>query len=249
MLTVDLNCDMGEGCPNDAELMRYVSSANIACGYHAGDAETMRRTVELAVAGSVAIGAHPGYRDRDNFGRTSISLPPDEVIDLVTAQIESLNEICVRQGARLHHVKPHGALYNQAAKDKDLAAAIAEAVESFDRNLILYGLSGSYMISEAESAGLRTASEVFADRTYRPDGTLTPRSEPNALITDVRQCVEQVIQMVGSRTVRATGGDTIELKADTICLHGDGEHAVEFARAIRGALSDADVGILSPPIS
>lgn len=249
MLTVDLNCDMGEGCPNDAELMRYVSSANIACGYHAGDAETMRRTVELAVAGSVAIGAHPGYRDRDNFGRTSISLPPDEVIDLVTAQIESLNEICVRQGARLHHVKPHGALYNQAAKDKDLAAAIAEAVESFDRNLILYGLSGSYMISEAESAGLRTASEVFADRTYRPDGTLTPRSEPNALITDVRQCVEQVIQMVGSRTVRATGGDTIELKADTICLHGDGEHAVEFARAIREALSDADVGILSPPIS
>ena len=249
MLTVDLNCDMGEGCPNDAELMKYISSANIACGYHAGDAETMRRTVDLALAARVAIGAHPGYRDRDNFGRTNISLPPDEVIDLVTAQIESLNEICVRQGASLHHVKPHGALYNQAAKNRDLAAAIAEAVASFDRNLILYGLSGSFLISEGGSAGLTTASEVFADRTYRPDGTLTPRTEPNALITNVRQCVEQVIQMVGSRTVTATDGRTIGLKADTICLHGDGEHAVEFARTIREALSDADVGILSPLIS
>lgn len=249
MLTVDLNCDMGEGCPNDAELMRYVSSANIACGYHAGDAGTMQQTVDLALAARVTIGAHPGYRDRGNFGRTSILLPPNEVVDLVTAQIESLNEICVRKGARLHHVKPHGALYNQAAKDRDLAAAIAEAVASFDSSLVLYGLSGSSMISEAESAGLATASEVFADRTYRPDGTLTPRSEPNALIIDVRQCVEQVLQMVESRTVTATDGSTIGIKADTICLHGDGEHAVEFARTIRSALSDADVGILSPLIS
>jgi 5-oxoprolinase (ATP-hydrolysing) subunit A len=245
MLTVDLNCDMGEGCPNDAELMRYVSSANIACGYHAGDAETMRRTVDLALAGGVAIGVHPGYSDRENFGRTSISLPPEEVIGLVAEQIRDLNEICVQRGARLHHVKPHGALYNQAAKDKDLATAIAEVVASFDSKLILYGLSGSFLISEAESAGLITASEVFADRTYRPDGTLTPRSEPNALITDVRQCIEQVLQMVKSQTVAATDGSTVGIKADTICVHGDGEHAVDFARAIREALSDADVGISS----
>lgn len=246
MRTVDLNCDMGEGCPNDAELMRYVSSANIACGYHAGDAETMRRTVELALAGNVAIGAHPGYRDRENFGRTNISLRPEEVIDLVTDQIRSLNDICGQLGAKLHHVKPHGALYNQAAKDKDLAAAIAEAVASFDNDLILCGLSGSYLISEAESAGLITASEVFADRTYRPDGTLTPRTEPNALITDVRRCVDQVVQMVKTQTVTAANGSTIGIKADTVCVHGDGEHAVEFARAIREALSDAGVGILSP---
>ena len=236
MRTVDLNSDMGEGCPNDAELMRYVSSANIACGYHAGDADTMRRTIDLALADRVAIGAHPGYRDRENFGRTTMSLPPEEVIDLVAEQIRSLEEICLQRGAKLHHVKPHGALYNQAAKDKDLAAAIAEAVTSFDSNLILYGLSGSYLISEAESAGLNTASEVFADRTYRPDGTLTPRSEPNALITNARQCVEQVIQMVESRTVTATDGSVIGIKADTICVHGDGENAVEFARAIRQAL-------------
>ena len=236
MRTVDLNSDMGEGCPNDAELMRYVSSANIACGYHAGDADTMRRTIDLALADRVAIGAHPGYRDRENFGRTTMSLPPEEVIDLVAEQIRSLEEICLQRGAKLHHVKPHGALYNQAAKDKDLAAAIAEAVTSFDSNLILYGLSGSYLISEAESAGLNTASEVFADRTYRPDGTLTPRSEPNALITNARQCVEQVVQMVESRTVTATDGSVIGIKADTICVHGDGENAVEFARAIRQAL-------------
>lgn len=249
MRTVDLNCDMGEGCPNDAELMRYVSSANIACGYHAGDAETMTTTVELALANKVAIGAHPGYRDRENFGRTSISLAPEEVIELVTEQIRSLDEICMRLGARLHHVKPHGALYNQAAKDKDLAAAIAKAVAGFDSDLVLCGLSGSYLISEADAAGLTTASEVFADRTYRPDGSLTPRSEPNALITDVRRCVDQVLQMVETQTVTATDGTKIGIKADTVCVHGDGEHAVEFARAIRGALSDAGVGISSPPDS
>jgi UPF0271 protein len=249
MHTVDLNCDLGEGCPNDAELMRYISSANIACGFHAGDAATMRRTAELAVANSVAVGAHPGYRDRENFGRTQMALSREEVVELVREQITAMREICDEFGAALHHVKPHGALYNQAAKDRELAAAIAEAVASLDDGLVLYGLSGSFLISEADAAGLRTASEVFADRTYQPDGTLTPRTESNALIADVSQSIEQVLRMIESGTVVATTGETVPIVADTVCLHGDGEHAIEFARAIREALSGAGIGISSPVIS
>src|SRR6186713_1652481 len=164
MRSVDLNCDMGEGCGNDAELMSFISSANIACGFHAGDIETMRRTAELAVANEVAIGAHPGYLDRENFGRTAMSLPSKEVFEIVREQVLSMSAICAEFQVSLHHVKPHGALYNQAAKDRELAATIAEAVASLDPKLILYGLSGSMLIGEAESAGLRTASEVFADR-------------------------------------------------------------------------------------
>jgi UPF0271 protein len=236
MPTVDLNCDMGEGCGNDAELMKYITSTNIACGYHAGDKETMKTTVELALPNNVAIGAHPGYMDRENFGRTSMSLSPAEVADLVTDQIAALDEICSQAGARLHHVKPHGALYNQAARDRELAAAIAEAVLKFNPDLILYGLSGSLSIIEAEAAGLGAASEVFADRTYRADGTLTPRSEPNALIDDVGKAVTQVSRMVNEGTVTATTGETIPIRAETICIHGDGQHALEFARAIHMAL-------------
>src|SRR5688500_3461846 len=194
MLTVDLNCDLGEGCENDAELMRYISSANVACGFHAGDEATMRKTVELAIENNVAVGAHPGYRDKENFGRQPMPISGREVFDIVVEQIELLNEICVSLGTSLHHVKPHGALYNQAARDQELAAAIAEAVIRADKNLILYGLSGSYLISEAASAGLRTASEVFADRTYQSDGSLTPRTEPNALIADAKDSVQQVLQ-------------------------------------------------------
>lgn len=237
MLAVDINCDLGEGCGNDAELMKYITSANIACGYHAGDLDTMRRTVELAIANDVRIGAHPSYPDRENFGRTPMSLPPDEVRQIVTDQLAALEPICVELGGQLHHVKPHGALYNQAAKDRELAAAIADAVASFDRRLVLYGLSGSFLISEAESAGLRTASEVFADRTYRGDGTLTPRTEPNALIGDTRTAVGQVLQMIREQNVTAVSGETVPIRAETICIHGDGEHAVEFARAINQALS------------
>ena len=236
--TIDINCDLGEGCGNDAELMPLISSANIACGFHAGDEDTMRRTVELAISNGVAIGAHPGYPDRENFGRTEMSLSETEVFEIVAEQIHTLKRICETQGAALHHVKPHGALYNQAAKNAELSAAIARAVAETDVDLILYGLSGSYLISEAENIGLRTASEVFADRTYQNDGTLTPRSQSDALITDNDTSVAQVLQMIEQQSVTSTSGEPVPLRAETICIHGDGEHAVSFASRIRTALLD-----------
>lgn len=241
--SIDINCDLGEGCPNDAELMRYISSANIACGFHAGDAEIMRRTVDLAVENNVAIGAHPSFPDRENFGRTSMTLPLSQVTEMVTEQISALNDICVEQGAALRHVKPHGALYNMAAKDGPLAHAVAKAAASFDRGLLFVGPPNSFLLAEAESLGLRTASEVFADRTYQPDGSLTPRSRANALITDLRDCLAQVTRMVREQTVVAVDGSVVPIRADTICIHGDGDHAVEFAQAIKMALVNGGVTI------
>jgi UPF0271 protein len=246
MLTVDLNCDMGEGYPNDAELMDHVSSVNIACGFHAGDPGTMRKTVELALAKNVAIGAHPGYRDLEGFGRRSMSLTAKEVFTLIFDQVTALGEICARSGGRLHHVKPHGALYNQAATDRELAAAIAAAIGEFDNDAILYGLSGSRLIYEAEVAGLRTASEVFADRTYQKDGSLTPRSESNALIEDSDVAVNQVLQMIETESVTSVTGESVPIRADTICIHGDGPHAHEFAVKLRRRLEDRDVKIQAP---
>jgi len=243
MQTIDLNCDMGEGCGNDAELMKFISSTNIACGFHAGDRATMNETVKLAMTHNVAIGAHPGYRDLENFGRTAMSLRPNEIFAIVVEQIEELRHICEMHGAALHHVKPHGALYNQAAKNREIAAAITEAVVSIDRELILYGLSGSVLLSEAQAAGLRTASEVFADRTYQTDGSLTPRTEFGALITDRGKAVAQALQMIRSGTVTATTGELVAINADTICIHGDGEHAVEFAQALRRAFEDLAITI------
>ena len=242
-MLIDMNCDMGEGCGNDAELMRYIYSANIACGFHAGDLDTMRRTVELALTHGVAIGAHPGYRDRENFGRTSASLSRAEVIDIISEQIAALKNVCDDLGAKLHHVKPHGALYNQAAKDQALAAAVADAVRGASPDLILYGLSGSFLISEAKACGLRAASEVFADRTYQTDGTLTPRTEPDALIKDSKDAVAQALQMIQKQTVTATTGEAISIRADTLCIHGDGEHAVAFAKEIRTAFEECGIAI------
>ncbi len=229
---IDINCDMGEGCGNDAELMNCVSSINIACGFHAGNATIMRKTVELAVNKGVKIGSHPSFSDLANFGRSEMDVSAQEVFDIVLYQISALKGICEAFGAKLSHVKPHGALYNQAAKDKNLAEAIAKAVKKLDANLILYGLSGSCLISEAEKIGLQTKSEVFADRTYRTDGSLTPRNMPNALIRNVEEAIKQVLQMLETQTVTATTGEIVNLKAETICIHGDGENAVEFAKAI-----------------
>jgi UPF0271 protein len=243
--TIDINCDLGEGCANDEQLMRLISSANIACGYHAGDEETMRRTVELAIENGVAIGAHPSYPDRENFGRTEMSLTADDLFDIISEQIYALARICDAAGAKLHHVKPHGALYNQAAKDRQLATAIAVAVNNVSTELTLYGLSGSYLISEAGAIGLATASEVFADRTYQNDGTLTPRSQSDALITDDEVSVAQVLQMIERQSVTSTTGETVPLKAETICIHGDGEHAVAFASKIRAALFEKGVEVLA----
>lgn len=251
MPTVDLNCDMGESfgawqMGNDAELMDYVSSINIACGFHAGDATTMRETVELAIEKGVAIGAHPSYPDLQGFGRRAMSLSPREVFDIVLYQISALKGICESSGGKLHHVKPHGALYNQAAKNEELSKAIAESVKSLDDSLILYGLSGSHLISEAEKLGLRSASEVFADRTYGADGSLTPRTESNSLIRNPDDAAQQVLQMIKKQTLTAIDGTTVPIKADTICIHGDEEKALEFARIISQKLSESSVEILPP---
>lgn len=206
----------------------------------------MRRTVQLALDLGVAIGAHPGYRDRENFGRTAMSIPQHEVTALVCEQLDTLAKVCDAEGATLHHVKPHGALYNQAAKDRELAAAIARAVIEFDRKLILYGLSGSHLIRESEKLGLVTASEVFADRTYQSDGSLTPRSQPNALIENDDEAARQAIMMADRGEVVAIDGEKVVLTADTICLHGDGAHAVEFANKIRSALDRAGWSVEAP---
>ena len=246
MTSVDLNCDIGEGCGNDAELMRHITSANIACGFHAGDEATMRRTVELALENGVAVGAHPGYRDRENFGRTEMALSFGEIFDVVTDQILALRNICKTLGGRLHHVKPHGALYNQAAKAPEIARAIAEAIAAIDPDLVLYGLSGSHLVSEAEKVGLNTASEVFADRTYQEDGTLTPRSQPNALITETETSLTQVLDMVKYGRVRSLEATMVAIKAETICIHGDGPNAVSFAETIRERLTLNGIRIARP---
>jgi UPF0271 protein len=227
----------------DAELMNYVSSVNVACGFHAGDASVMRETVEKAIEKDLAIGAHPSFPDLQGFGRRNMKMSADEIFDIVLYQVSALKGICEAFGARLHHVKPHGALYNQAARDATIAAAIVKAVKSIDENLVFYGLSGSFLIDEGEKLGLKTASEVFADRTYQADGSLTPRTEPNALITDADQAVSQVLRMIVERIVKTVDDETIPITAETICIHGDGKNALRFARTIREKLIENDIEI------
>lgn len=242
-LQVDLNADLGEGAPDDAELLAFVSSVNIACGWHAGDARLMQVTVEAALARGVAIGAHPSYPDRENFGRSEMQLSPADVRADLIYQIGALDALVKAQGGRLHHVKPHGALYNQAARDPALADAIATAVLDVDPTLALYGLAGSELLRAAERAGLRAVAEVFADRGYRADGSLVPRSRPGALILDVDEAVARTLRMVREGVVQAISGETIPLRADTLCLHGDGPHALAFACAIHAALGQAGIQI------
>ena len=236
MNRIDLNCDLGEGAGHDAELMPLITSANIACGGHAGDEATMRATVELAQKHGVAIGAHPGFADKENFGRRELALPPAEIFALAKAQVLALRAL-----APLKHVKPHGGLYNLAARDATVAGAIAVAVRTVDPKLILFGLAGSELIKAGRERGLRVAEEVFADRTYQPDGSLTPRSSPNALITDEDAAVAQVLRLIREGKVRATDGTDIFLKADTICLHGDGPNAVAFARLLTSELKKTKI--------
>jgi 5-oxoprolinase (ATP-hydrolysing) subunit A len=245
MLSIDLNCDMGEGFNNDESVMPFISSVNIACGYHAGNEETMMRTVELAIKNNIAIGAHPSYHDKENFGRTNIHLSPEMIYDIVSKQISLLNNIVKKSGTKLHHVKPHGALYNMAAKDIVIAAAICKAIKDFDEHLILYGLSGSELINAANEIGLKNCSEVFADRTYQNDGSLTPRNEKNALIDDINKSTEQVLQMVKYGSVISVSGKKISLIAETICIHGDGKHAVQFAKNIHSILTRNGIAIAS----
>lgn len=230
---MDINCDMGEGLGNEAELMPFVDSVNIACGYHAGNADTMHQVVNLAIQHGVNMGAHPSFADRENFGRTNMNLPTADVYALVTDQLKALDVIVKGCGVKLHHVKPHGALYNMAAKDALLAHTIATAVRDFDPTLVFYGLSGSVMIEEAAKIGLQTAREAFADRTYQKDGSLTPRPEPNSMIQTVAELQQQVLQLISAGTVQAISGEEIVVEADTLCIHGDGPYALLFARAIR----------------
>lgn len=241
MYKVDLNCDMGESfgaytIGNDEELLRQVTSANIACGFHAGDPSVMRRSVRAAISMGVRTGAHPGLPDLSGFGRRNMDISPEEAFDLVTYQTGALEAFIRQEGGRLSHVKPHGALYNMAAASRPLAEAIAQAVYRFDPELILYGLAGSELIAAGRTAGLRTAGEVFADRAYRPDGSLVPRSQPGAVLHDPEQVAAQVLRMVKDGTVIAIDGSPVPLDADTVCIHGDSPGAAAFARDLRERL-------------
>lgn len=232
MKTIDLNCDLGEGFGNEEAILPFISSANIACGYHAGDENTIWQTVELCIKNNVAIGAHPSFLDKKNFGRIEINSDTAEIYDLVTQQLIILDEIVAELETSIHHVKPHGALYNLSAKDKKVASAIANAVKDFNHQLILFGLSGSHSITEAKKIGLKTCNEVFADRVYSDDGSLMSRTIAGAVITDIDKAVQQAMQLAKDGTVITSSGKTIKLDADTICIHGDGIHAVDFVKAI-----------------
>lgn len=240
---VDLNCDLGEGCTNDAQIMPFISSANIACGYHAGDIETIKQTLALAKQYNVAVGAHPSYADKENFGRKEMDLPIAEIKSLVITQIKLVKNLAEENGLELHHVKPHGALYNKSARDKEVALAIAEAVQETDPNLILFGLANSESGKAASEIGLQFYNEVFADRTYTAKGQLTPRTESNAMIKTDQEAIEQVMQMIKEGTVTATSGETIPIQADTICIHGDGEHAISFVKKINSFLQASQIKI------
>ena len=248
MKVVDMNSDMGESFGNyklgmDDKILEIVTSANIACGFHAGDPSVMKKTVALAVKNGAALGAHPGYPDLVGFGRRKMDIAPSDVYNMVVYQVGALAAFAKAAGTRLQHVKPHGAMYNMAAKDAKLAEAIAQAVYDVDKDLILYAQGGTESIKAAEKIGLRTASEVFADRSYQDDGTLTPRSQPGAMITDEEKSIAQVLSMVLEGKVTALSGKVIPVKADSICLHGDGPKALVFANKIRSVLLENGVKV------
>lgn len=245
MRTIDLNCDLGEGFPDDAELMSIITSANIACGGHAGDESTMADAVRLAIENSVAIGAHPGYRDIENFGRTPQALPPDEITELVSEQITLLKDIVTKQNGTVSHVKPHGALYNRAADDPVTATAIVDAIKVADHSLILFGLAGSILVKEATKAGLCVVGEAFADRRYTAAGRLASRAIEGAVIKDAAAAAEQALKIAKRQPISSIDGGEITIEAGTICLHGDGVNAVSTARLIRAFLEDNGIEIRS----
>jgi UPF0271 protein len=252
--SIDLNCDMGESygawhMGNDEGVLQYVTSANIACGFHGGDPGTMRQTVAASLAHGVALGAHPSLPDLAGFGRRVMQISPSEAYDMVVYQIGALAGVAASQGGRLHHVKAHGALYNMAVKDTALAKAICAAVRDVDRTLVLYGLAGSEMVRAAEEAGLVAAHEVFADRSYQDDGSLTPRSHPGAMIEDLDTAVAQVIRMAAEGKVRSVNGKDVPVRADTLCIHGDQPNALKFANGIRTALAKAGIAVTTVPAS
>lgn len=237
MFRVDLNCDLGESfgrykLGEQREILKYITSANIACGFHAGDPSVMRETVKLAIKNGVKVGAHPGLPDLNGFGRREMTITPQEGYDMVVYQIGALQGFLTTFNETMQHVKPHGALYNMSAKDTKLAEAIAQAVYDISPSLVLFGLAGSELTKAGERIGLRTAHEVFADRTYQSDGSLTSRSQSDALITNQEQAVVQVVKMVTEGKVISQQNTEVSLQADSICIHGDGVHALDFAKYI-----------------
>ena len=248
MISIDLNADLGESFGRytlgmDEKIMEVISSANIACGFHAGDPMVMERTVRLAAEAGIAIGAHPGFPDLMGFGRRNMAVSPEEARAYILYQLGALDAFLRPMGIRMRHVKPHGALYNMAAGDEQLARAICGAVKDFDPELRLVGLSGSLLIRAAEKTGLRAISEVFADRAYEADGSLVSRRKPGAIISDEREALRRVIRMVKEGKVKAINGEEIAIRAESVCVHGDGEKALLFAKSIREALTANDIQV------
>ncbi len=241
MLSVDLNCDLGESygifkIGNDSEVLKHITSANIACGYHAGDHNVMMETVKMAKAHGVRIGAHPGFADLHGFGRREMKMSAEEIYNLIIYQIGALSAIAKACGTMVVHVKPHGALYNIASKDKEIADAVATAVADVDPSLTLFGLAGSSLVKAGKERGLVVAEEVFADRTYQQDGSLTSRTQSNAMIHDPDLAISRVLRMIREGKVESVDGTDIEMKADTICIHGDEPQALHFAVKLKAAL-------------
>lgn len=248
---INLNADLGEGfgpwtMGADAELLGIIASANVACGFHAGDPLVMRRTLRLAKQRGVEIGAHVAYPDLQGFGRRRMEMAPEELEAAILYQIGALAGLAQAEGLRLAHVKPHGALYNMAARDAALSSAIAAAVAAFDRALVLFGLAGGALVAAGRAAGLRVAEEAFADRSYEPDGQLTPRGIPGAVLSDPAAAAAQAVALATRGEVVARGGGLLRLRADTICVHGDRPDAAAFARALREALSTAGLRVEAP---
>ena len=246
-LRIDFNCDLGEGCGNDAAIIPLISSANIACGAHAGNETSMRETLRLCRAFGVAAGAHPGYVDHEHFGRREVSLSLDEVSELIREQLQRLGDLARAEGVRLLHVKPHGALYNQAAREARLADAIAAAVRAFDAHLILVGLAGSALPDAGLRAGLQVAHEAFADRRYLADARLAPRGTQGAVIDTVEDAVDQALSIVLRGQVDTLDGAPIAVRCDTLCVHGDRADAVDFARRLRSAFDARGIDIVALP--
>lgn len=249
-MQIDLNCDLGEAFGNysfggDKDILPLITSANIACGFHAGDANVMNETIQLAKRHNIGIGAHPGLPDLQGFGRRKLDMSPEEVYNIVVYQLGALNGFCQIHDVKMNHVKPHGALYQMGAKDKSIASAIAQAVYDFDKTVVFVGLANTLLISEAKKLGLKTASEVFADRRYEDDGQLVSRKEPDAVISDSDEALNQVVKMVTENKVISKNNKEITLQADTICVHGDGAHALEFVTKIREKLTKEGIDIQS----
>jgi len=248
---IDLNCDMGESygawkMGADAEVMPFISSANIACGFHAGDPATIRKTVRLALDHGVAIGAHPSLPDLQGFGRRVMRISPQEMYDLVVYQAGAVEAFARAAGAKLHHIKCHGALYNMAATDEGLSDAMARAVKDLGSGVFLYCLSGSKSLERAKQQGVKTVGEVFADRGYSDDGTLAPRDKPGGMIEDAGQSVKQALAMIEEGYVTSLSGRRVPVAADTLCLHGDQPGAVKFAGALRQVFKEKGISVAAP---